>query len=136
MVGRTMNNELSEAFKPYSLRCNEFSCEQGYVLWGTRVIIPPKFREKILDELHWEHPGICSMKALACSFVWWPKIDEEIEGRVKSCSTCKLRQKLHPWMWCTRPFQRIHIDFCEDKKQYFLVLIDSRSKWVDVKAMT
>ena len=29
--------------------------------------------------LHWEHPGICAMKAIARTCVRWPKMDEEIE---------------------------------------------------------
>ena len=43
------------------------------VLWGARVVIPIRFQRNILDELHWEYPGTCSMKALARSYVWWPK---------------------------------------------------------------
>jgi len=30
----------------------------------------------------------------------------------------------------------VHIDFCQKGKEYFLVLIDSHSKWIDVKHMT
>ena len=30
----------------------------------------------------------------------------------------------------------MHVDFCQKGKDYFLVLIDSHSKWIDVKHMT
>ena len=43
---------------------------------------------------------------------------------------------LHPWKWPSRPFQRVHVDFCQKGKDYFLVLIDSHFKWIDVKHMT
>ena len=43
---------------------------------------------------------------------------------------------LHPWKGPSRPFQRVHIDFRQKGKDYFLVLIDSHSKWIDVKHMT
>ena len=131
----------SEHLKPYFNRRNELSCEQGCVLWGSRVIIPQKLRDRVLDELHWEHPGICSMKAIARSYVWWPKLDADIEERVKSCGVCQsVRQNpskvpLFPWKWCIRPFQRIHIDFCEENNKDYLILLDSYSKWVDVKYM-
>ena len=66
-------------FQPYHLRRCQLSVEQGCVLWGMRVLIPLCFRRQILNELHFEHPGIYAMKALARSFVLWPKLDGEIE---------------------------------------------------------
>lgn len=89
-----------EDLKPYYTRRHELSCEQNCILWGSRVIIPPVFKEKMLEELHWEHPGICAMKAIARTCVWWPKMDEEIEQK-------------------TRPFQRIHVDFCQKGSDFF-----------------
>ena len=46
-----------EELKPYHIRSQELSREQSCVLWGSRVIITQVFREKMLKELHWEHPG-------------------------------------------------------------------------------
>lgn len=40
------------------------------------------------------HPGIARMKALACSFVWWPGIDKELEMKVKQCEPCQKNQHL------------------------------------------
>ena len=37
----------------------------------------------MLKELHREHPGICAMKAIVRTCMWWPKMDEEIEREVK-----------------------------------------------------
>ena len=76
-------------FKPYYNRSWELSCEQNCVLWGSRVIIPYVLREKILKELHWEHPGICAMKAIARKCVWWDKMDVKIERAVKLCTVCQ-----------------------------------------------
>ena len=96
----------------------------------------------MLRELHWEHPGICAMKAIARTCVWWPKMDEEIEEEVKRYSVCQSVRKsppsapLIPWKWATRPFQRIHIDFCQKGSDYFLVAIDSHSKWIEAQHMT
>ena len=132
----------SEDLKPYHLRRSELSIEDGCLLWGMRVIIPHSLRSRILDELHSEHPGMCNMKRLARSFVWWPKLDEDIECTVKRCSACQDCRSsppsapLHTWSWPTRPFQRIHIDFFEKEKMPFLILVDSHSKWIEVKQMT
>ncbi|XP_025764368.1 uncharacterized protein K02A2.6-like [Oreochromis niloticus] len=142
----TMNGWLSyvqdESLKPYFTRRHELSAEQGCVLWGQQVIIPPVYRQKVLEDLHHEHPGICHMKPLARSYLWWPGCDGDIQELVQGCSVCQAVQKspavapLHPWKWPERVWQRIYIDFAEKDKQYFLVVIDSHSKWLEVFPMS
>ncbi|CAB4015186.1 Hypothetical predicted protein [Paramuricea clavata] len=115
-------NCQDENLSPYHNRKLELSCEQDCVLWGSRLVIPPVFREKRINELHSEHPGVCGIKAITCTCAWWPKMDEYIERAVKGCTVCQSvrntppHASLIPWKWPTRPFQRVHIDFC--KKMY------------------
>ena len=51
--------------QPYFQRRDELSTEGGFLLWGSRVVIPPRGRERALKLLHEAHPGIVRMKALA-----------------------------------------------------------------------
>ena len=67
---------------PYYNRCHELSVVDGCILWGNRVVIPKPGREKVIEALHETHPGIMKMK----NYVWWPKMDKELELRVKSCT--------------------------------------------------
>ena len=53
------------------------------LLWGSRVVVPPEERERVVEELHETHPGICRLKALARSYVWWPKMDADVEQKVR-----------------------------------------------------
>ena len=71
--------------KPYFIRCYELSIEQGYLIWGLRVIIPPNLREPILKELHWSHPGVARIKSMARSHVWWPQLDSDLERITRAC---------------------------------------------------
>ena len=43
-----------------------------------------------MQMLHSEHMGISKTKNLARFYVWWPKIDEDIENLVKSYEPCQL----------------------------------------------
>ena len=87
-------------------------------MWGMKVIVPCKLQEKVLRELHEVHFGIARTKAISRSYVWWPKLDIDIESLTKSCTHCQsIRNSppmapLHPWNWPSKPWQRIHVDFC------------------------
>ena len=69
-------------------------------------------------------------------------MDDEIERAVKLCTVCQnVRSSppsvsLIPWKWPTRPFQRIHLDFCQKGSDHFLVVVDSHSEWLEVKYMS
>ena len=71
----------------------------------------------MLEDIHAGHTGICKMKGLARSYVWWPNIDKDIELLVNTCDQCQQVQKtpektpLHPWEWPEKPWSRLHIDF-------------------------
>ena len=74
--------------KPFCLRKDELSVEQGCLMCGLRTIIPTSLQEQIQSELHKAHPGVARMKAAACSHVWWPGIDGDIEERARECKQC------------------------------------------------
>jgi hypothetical protein len=38
---------------------------------------------------------------------------------------------LYPWIWTTRPLQRLHIHYADYKGQYLLIVCDSYSKWLE-----
>ena len=125
--------------RPFSMKSTEISIQNGCLLWGNRVIIPNTLKELILKELHDCHPGISRMKGLARGCFWWPKMDNDIETVVNSCTTChKTRtapkpSELHPWEWPDKPWQRIHIDYAGPMKNaYYLVIVDAHSKWVEI----
>ena len=103
--------------KPFHNRRNELSLEDNVLLWGNRVVIPFCFQSRVLDVLHSTHIGISRMKSLARQYVWWPKIDCDIEAKVKGCSTCAVSGPdppptvLHPWEWPKKPWSRVHLDY-------------------------
>ena len=127
---------------PYWNRREELSVENDCVLWGIRVIIPRKFRTTVLQEIHHTHMGIVRMKIIARSYVWWPRIDADIEQMVKSCIPCQENRNappvapMHSWIWPMKPWQRLHVDFAGPiGGKSYLIIVDAHSKWPEVVGM-
>lgn len=143
MQGWPETSKDDDELKPFHTRKTEISIQDGCLLWGTRVIVPPQGRVKIMDELHDGHPGISRMKSIARGFVWWPKMDLDLADRVQKCKMCQQTRRtppeapLHPWEWPATPWSRIHMDYAGPfMGKMFLVIIDAHSKWMDVHPMS
>lgn len=131
------------ALQPYFNKRLELTVQDGCLLWGGRVIVPPPGREPLLGELHGGHPGISRMKTIARMFIWWPGLDTDIEKVVKHCNKCQQQRPsppvapLHPWKWPSHPWTRLHLDFAGPFLGHmFLIVVDSHSKWVEVSTMS
>ncbi|CAB3989970.1 Transposon Tf2-9 poly, partial [Paramuricea clavata] len=128
---------------PYKNRSDQLTIHQGCILWGARVVVPPSLRSEMLTELHDTHLGMTRMKGLARSYVWWPKIDSDIEQTVSTCPVCqKMRSEpakapVHLWTFPSQPWSRIHIDFAGPiAGKMYLVVVDAYSKFPEVVKMT
>ena len=135
--------EVSKELEPYARRQHELSTEANCLLWGIRVVIPKKYQAQLLEELHSEHQGVSRMKALARSYLWWPGLDKELEECARICHECQSVKNspavapLHPWLWPSKPWQRVHIDFAGPfQNKMYLIVIDAHSKWPEVVEMT
>ena len=88
--------------------------EEGCLLGGIQVIIPHRLREKLLEELHKDDPGVTRMKSVARSYMWWPGLDKDLEQLAKSCQSCQAIRgsppvaPLHLWIWPSKPWERVH----------------------------
>lgn len=130
---------VDDEFRPFYNRRTELSCEQGCLMWGSRVVIPPRLRTRALEMLHEGHPGIVKMKAIARSYMYWPNIDRDLEHQVHACSPCQQGQAkpakvpLNHWPVPERPWATLHADFAGPLKdgKMILVLVDAYSRFID-----
>lgn len=61
------------SLKPFTQRRDELSLDDGCILWGSRVIVPPQGREKVLQKLHPRPSGNRSYEGprlLFCLVAW------------------------------------------------------------------
>lgn len=81
--------KIEEEWKPYWLKKDELSVEEG-VVWRLGRFIPPlSLRKEVMRTLHSGHPGIEGMKSLARYYTWWPGMDKDLEEYVKTCNACQ-----------------------------------------------
>ncbi|KYM97848.1 Uncharacterized protein K02A2.6 [Cyphomyrmex costatus] len=97
------------------------------------------FEFMILKQIHKGHPEIQRMKIIARSYVYWPRIDQQIEEFVRNCRNCALAAKspikvpLSSWSLPAKPWQRVYIDFAGPLNgEYYFVLVDAFSKWPEM----
>lgn len=142
-TGRFPNlTDANNVLAPYVSRKDELTMQQGCLMWGWRVVIPPKLRSRVPAELHTGHLGVVGMKVVARSYVWWPGIDIQVQQLVKTCQTCQQTQRapgpshLHSWKWPESPWQHIHVDFAGPFEGHmYLVVVNAHSKWPEVCVM-
>ncbi|CAK9291131.1 unnamed protein product [Gordionus sp. m RMFG-2023] len=77
------------------------------------------------------------MKNKAREYIWWPRMNKEIEELAKSCETCNMcanlpaRDKEDKWPETNVPCERIHVDFLEFERKKYFIMVDSGTKWID-----
>ena len=67
---------------PYWQHWETLTIEDGLVLCGEALIIPPSERERMLQQLHQFHQGITKAQLFTCGCVFWPGINKAIEEAV------------------------------------------------------
>ena len=73
---------------PYWQHRETLTIEDGLVLQGEALIIPPTERERTLHQLHQFHQAITKSQLLACGSFIWPSINKAIKEVVHQCEAC------------------------------------------------
>lgn len=141
-VRNDWKNPITDVCRKYSHVKSALTYESKILMYAHRVVVPATLQDTTLQELHATHLGIVKMKSLARSYVWWPTINKDIETLSASCANCYLTRPNPPaiknekWPASNMPFERIHMDFLGPfHRKYFMVIIDSYSKWPEVFQM-
>ncbi|CAG9116295.1 unnamed protein product [Plutella xylostella] len=122
---------------PYFNCKNDLEIDNGCLMRGHRIIIPQVYRTRMIHELHKGHLGVVKTKSLARTKMWWPGIDGDIQRSVLACSTCSALGPAPPaappapWPRDPAPWARLHIDYMQFAQRFYLIVVDSHSKWVE-----
>nr|CDJ95324.1 RNA-directed DNA polymerase (reverse transcriptase) and Integrase domain containing protein [Haemonchus contortus] len=143
VVHNNWPKKLPPTVANYAHLRNDLSTQQGCLLFGSRIIIPLVLQPTVMRALHEGHPGMNRMKALARSYVFWTKINDDLERLVRTCAACQesakspIKNLLCSWSRPDAPWSRIHIDFAGPIEGIsYLVVVDAFSKWPEIIPMT
>ena len=118
----------------WSLR-DELTIEDGVLMKGNHICIPPELHDRTSYDLHDSHQGIEKMTHIARSNVYWPGIDADISDYVRGCTICtkykasQSTQPMLPWDIPDSPWQELAADYFTHKGKYYLLIADMFSKY-------
>jgi len=136
-AGWPSRQDLAGAVCRYYPVASELSVEDGLLLRGSRIVIPTALRLEMLDKLHSGHQGITKCRQRARQSIWWPGLSKQLEELVKGCSQCckSQNQRAEPLMPSALPdlpWQRVATDLFEWRKDTYLLIVDSYSRFIEV----
>ena len=88
--------DIPKALCPYHNHHGVMTVEDGLILKGEALIIPPLEKEKILQAIYEGHMGITKCQYHARQCVYWPGINEDIRKMAEACPTCQNHHKQEP----------------------------------------
>ena len=128
---------IDPATLPYYKRAAELSVEEGLLMRGNRIIIPPSLRRDMLARIHTGHQGIVKCRERARQSMWWPGMSKELEDLVKNCPECckaqrQRAQPLTPAVLPELPWQKVATDLFDWKQRTYLIIVDYYSRYIEI----
>lgn len=72
---------------------NNLSVVDGIILRGERTVPPTVLRQKLLELAHKAHQCVVRCKQRMRDMYWWPRMEAEMESRVRACEICQSSDK-------------------------------------------
>ena len=131
--------KIPEGLLPYFAHKDNISYTQNYLLYNSRLVIPPTLQKEILDKIHGGHLGISKCRSRASQSVWWIGLSTQLKNIVQFCQKCVEQRANHkePFMqedFPSRPWQKIGLDLFKCEKWY-LIMIDYYSRFIEIHAL-
>jgi len=129
------NSKLSGNLRQYRALAAELFEQDGLILYNNRIVIPSGMQKDILFRIHEGHLRMDKCKALACSAVYWPDINQDIENTVGRCPTCNMfrnrqtAEPLTPHLVPFKAYQKFGADIFKLHGNDYLLIVDYFSKY-------
>lgn len=123
--------------KPYWSERANIARVENLLMCGSRIVIPSKLRQPVLEIIHEGHFEIEKCRARSKSSVWWSSIDADIERLVKNCHNClkqstNRKMPLQQTKFPDRPWQRIAMDLFFLGGKWWVVVTNYFSRYPEL----
>jgi hypothetical protein len=130
-------NALPAEVKPYYTVAAELSVQEGLLLRGSRIVIPPQLRKTLLNKIHCGHQGIAKCRELARQSIWWPGLSKQLEELIQNCRECLKAQQqrpqpLTPTPLPALPWQKVASDLFEWNQSVYVLIVDYYSRYIEI----
>jgi hypothetical protein len=117
--------------------------QEGILLRGSRILVPPLLQKQVVDLAHIGHQGIVKTKMLLREKVWFPGLDQLVEDKISSCIPCmcthdsKPRAPLQMTKLPDKPWSSVCSDFFGPlpSGHYLMVVADEYSRFPEVEVL-
>jgi hypothetical protein len=138
--GWPRTNKIESELKQYYQYRYNFSIESGILLYNSRIVIPDKLQKEILNKIHEGHQGISKCRQRAKQAVWWLGLSKQIEDLVKSCAKCiqtyrNQKEQMIIEEIPERPWKKIGIDLFKFNSNWYLVMMDYYSRFLEIEKL-
>ncbi|KAL1454662.1 hypothetical protein WDU94_010876 [Cyamophila willieti] len=131
----------NEVVKHYYNMRNDLKVLDDLLYYQDRTVIPTSLKQKALEALHTGHMGITKTNLRAQQLFYWINLNKDVESFINKCMVCQENRPAKPNETLLHheqsylPFETLALDILLLYGKFYLVLVDAKSKWPEIKML-
>ena len=135
-------SQVPKTIQKYWTFREELTFSDGLLFKNSKLVVPTKMREEMLEKIHEAHMGIVKCKERARDILFWPGMAKQIEEVVQKCAVCNKhknnnpREPLVPHQVPSRAWSKVGIDLFHFNNAEYIMCVDYYSKYPEISKLS